>query len=233
MPARNRIPDPVGTRLGVFEVVSQTYAQEVPGRSGKSAKRNRYFVDLRCSNCGWVGPVREDDLERRKVADCGHCYFSLNSDPEARVLVERVWKGRRQSYRRYRHHGLSYDRLHRIWANMRERCSNPDSEKWNRYGGRGIKVDPSWDNFLDFRAWALENGYADGLTIDRINNDLRYAPENCRWVTDLENLMNRGRYFSGPLHEALEARASDDLMDTYAVIRAALEHFRNVHEEGS
>lgn len=127
MPARNRIPLPIGTQLGVFEVVSLPFALLVPGRSGQSQMRNRYFVRLRCTgpDCVWEDDVREDDLERRKSAACGFCYISLDVNPEARIHVERVWKGRQQTYDRYRYHGKSYDRLHRIWANMRERCSNP------------------------------------------------------------------------------------------------------------
>ena len=233
MPARNRTPLPIGTQLGIFEVVSLPFPLLVPGRSGQSQMRNRYFVRLRCTgpDCEWEDDVREDDLERRKTAACGFCYISLDVDPEARIHVERTWKGRQQTYDRYRYHGKSYDRLHRIWANMRERCSNPTSEKWKRYGGRGITVDPSWENFRAFEAWALENGYANGLTIDRINNDRGYEPGNCRWVTDLENLLNRARYLPTPLHEALEARAAVNDVDTYSVIRAALEALRDEREQ--
>lgn len=228
MPSRNRTPMPIGTRLGVFEVISLPFARRVPGRSGQSGTRNRYFVRLRCTGpgCDWEDDVREDDLERRRTADCGSCHTSLNPDPEARIHVERMRDGRPQTYERYRFHGQSYSRLHRIWKNMRERCSNPTSDKWGRYGGRGISVDPDWENFRVFQDWALGNGYADGLTIDRVNNDRGYEPGNCRWITDLENLMNRSRYLPSPLHEALEARAAAEAVDTYTVIRKALESRR-------
>ncbi|MFD0636351.1 hypothetical protein [Catenulispora yoronensis] len=157
---------------------------------------------------------------------CGYCYLSPNPDPEERIKVKRVWNGRVQEYERYRYHGESRSKLHGVWANMRERCSNPTSTKRAAYGGRGITVDPSWDNYLVFAAWARSNGYAEGLSIDRIDNDAGYGPENCRWITDLENLLNRTRYLPTPLATALEERAAIDGVDTYAIIHRALDAYR-------
>lgn len=73
--------------------------------------------------------------------------------------------------------------LYRVWMAMNERCNNPHNKRYDRYGGRGIKVATTWKDFANFRDWSMANGYAPGLTIDRINNDLGYAPSNCRWVT--------------------------------------------------
>ena len=78
-------------------------------------------------------------------------------------------------------HGFSKDRLYKIWKNMLYRCNNP---KVKNYGGRGITVCSEWrDNYVTFREWALENGYSDNLSIDRINVDGNYEPSNCRWTT--------------------------------------------------
>lgn len=87
------------------------------------------------------------------------------------------------------------NRLYRIWNNMRTRCNKPYSSNYARYGGRGIKVCPEWDNlddgFKNFESWAKSNGYTDELTIDRINNDGNYCPDNCRLVTMKEQNRNK------------------------------------------
>ena len=85
-------------------------------------------------------------------------------------------------------------RLYRIYHGMLSRCYNPvgDWKHYASYGGRGIKVCEEWRrDFKAFLRWALKNGYRDGLTIDRINNDGDYEPSNCRWATMSEQNFNR------------------------------------------
>ena len=85
-------------------------------------------------------------------------------------------------------HGLCKTRLYRIWSNMKTRCSNPLSRNYGYYGGKGVSVCNEW--LLDFQAfydWAINNGYKDGLTIDRKNSDGDYCPQNCQWITQSEN----------------------------------------------
>lgn len=81
--------------------------------------------------------------------------------------------------------------LYGSWANMRTRCSNPKASRYDRYGGRGITVCPEWDSFSAFQTWALANGWAPGLSIDRIDNDGNYEPGNCRWATPAEQRRNK------------------------------------------
>ena len=89
-------------------------------------------------------------------------------------------------------HGLSHTRLFNIWQCMLQRCNNPKNPRYNCYGGKGVSVCNQWKNdFTIFYEWATQNGYADNLTIDRINTEGNYEPDNCRWVTWAENLKHR------------------------------------------
>jgi len=91
-----------------------------------------------------------------------------------------------------RTHGGKGSRLYTIWSRMIGRCENPKDAAYNRYGGRGINVCHEWRNsFEAFRNWALTNGYAQDLTIDRKNNNGHYEPNNCRWATYTEQNRNR------------------------------------------
>lgn len=89
-------------------------------------------------------------------------------------------------------HGGHGTRLYRIWKGMKDRCRRCSHSSYECYGGRGISVCEEWNqSFETFREWALANGYRDGLTIDRVEVDGNYCPENCRWVTMKEQGNNR------------------------------------------
>ena len=82
-------------------------------------------------------------------------------------------------------------RLHTIWSNMKTRCDNPNVRAYQYYGGRGIKYCEQWEKWLPFKEWALSHGYREDLTIDRIDVNGDYCPENCHWVTKEEQMNNK------------------------------------------
>lgn len=89
-------------------------------------------------------------------------------------------------------HGETKTRLYTCWRAMKNRC-RPNSSKAKWYFDKGITVCDEWVAFSSFKEWAMANGYVDGLTIDRIDPDAGYSPNNCRWATHLEQGANRTR----------------------------------------
>jgi hypothetical protein len=121
--------------------------------------------------CGKVTDVEGRRLRDGRVQSCG----CLHADTKPNLI-----------------HGGGKTRLFRIRTGMLTRCTNTNSKDYVRYGGRGIRVCDEWTtDFAAFRDWALANGYAPSLQIDRIDNDGHYEPGNCRWVTPAMNVRNR------------------------------------------
>ena len=76
---------------------------------------------------------------------------------------------------------------------MRQRCNNANKDHFDRYGGRGITYCKEWEEYPAFRSWALQNGYQADLSLDRIDNDGMYCPDNCRWVTQKKQMNNTSK----------------------------------------
>lgn len=98
---------------------------------------------------------------------------------------------REKAAARFRTHGGKGTRLYIIWQHMLRRCNSKSNPAYRLYGGRGITVCKEWHEFELFRDWALKNGYADNLSIDRIDVNGNYEANNCRWVTQREQNLNR------------------------------------------
>lgn len=125
-----------------------------------------------------------------------------------------------------RKHGFSHkERLYRIWEHMRSRCYGMNNGRWKHYGGRGIRICPEWNDYVAFRQWALSHSYDDSLSIDRIDVNGNYCPENCRFV-DLKTQANnttRNHYveYQGVLYTI--SQLADHLGLTYKALQHRLE----------
>lgn len=122
-------------------------------------------------------------------------------------------------------HGQSFTALHNIWTNMKQRVCNKKCEAYQNYGGRGIKICDEWINsFESFYTWATNNGYKEGLTIERKNVNGDYCPENCTWASKLTQTRNRRNtqqvYYKNELKPL--SQWCDELNLPYNTIRARI-----------
>ena len=130
-----------------------------------------YYWECVCS-CGKETIVNGYNLRSGKTKSCGCLRATVTAE------VHTTHGDARQG---------KVTRLRRLWSGMKNRCNNANMASYKWYGAKGVKVCDEWCDYAKFKAWALTNGYADNLSIDRIDPDGDYEPSNCRWITRNEN----------------------------------------------
>jgi len=149
-------------------------------------------------DCGKTTIVRTADLKNGHTKSCG-CLFIETSISK---LPDDVSGVNNPNYK----HGGCYERLYNVWCGIKDRCNNPNKENYGRYGAMGITICPEWENdYPAFREWALTNGYVEELSgkemsIDRIDSNQGYSPDNCQWVTLSENVARRNYDYWETVH---------------------------------
>jgi hypothetical protein len=156
-----KLIDLQGQIFGSWTVVEQ---------SGNNARGAALWL-CKCA-CGKTGHPSGVDLRAGKSRSCG-------------CVGDEIF------HASTRKHGASTSPLHNVWKSMRQRCLNPRDAAYKNYGGRGIAISEAWSNFQTFSDWALLSGYDQALSIERIDVDQGYSPDNCTWATKKVQAVNR------------------------------------------
>jgi len=154
------------------------------------------FIDLTGQRFGRLIVVKRHEQNDKQnnprwicKCDCGNETIVRTGSLRCKIPIESCGCKRIESCTK---HGKATHPLYIKWTSMHQRCNGKDKLSKKNYKDRNISIYKEWQNdFLSFYNWAIENGWEEGLEIDRINNDGNYEPSNCRWVTKSEQNRNR------------------------------------------
>ena len=150
-------------------------------------------------------------------------YFGVKTGVFPHYCVKSGWyKGWKVEAGDTPYHGMYNTSLYKSWAAMKTRCTNPNIPQWDDYGGRGIKICEAWMEFIPFMEWAKTHGHKEGLTIERIDVNGDYCPENCRWITRAEQALNTRR--SRKITLGNVEKTLGEWSNEYSVSRATVKH---------
>ena len=157
----------------VFDLNGKQFGRLTVICEGEKARSGERMWICKCSCGNITKPIKSTCLRNGITQSCGCLHREIVSQAKAT-------------------HQQSDTRLYSVWRGMKDRCFRPNAVNYKFYGGRGITVCDEWYNsFEAFYEWAMANGYAENLTIDRIDANGNYEPSNCRWITIQEQQRNR------------------------------------------
>lgn len=199
----------IGKKYGRLTII------DIENRKSKSGKSYQTYAICQC-DCGNIFEHQIYHIRNGTVKSCG-CYF------------EEIREMQRQAYHK------TESPLYRTWNSMKQRCSNPNIQNYEDYGGRGIKVCQDWiDDFESFETWSFDNGYRpkQGLSLDRIDVNKGYSPDNCRWTNNYVQSVNKrvpshviGTTYKGQMHTIdEETHCRKDWCNIYGVSDATVRY---------
>lgn len=165
-------------------------------------------IDITGKRFGMLTAIKLDHIERTEFGTIHYWLYRCDCGKEKVLRKVQVSAGKIQSCgcflkqsvkERSIKHGKNNTRLYKIMHDMKQRCLNPNNKNYKHYGGRGIKIYNRWlEDFNIFYDWAMNNGYQDNLTIERINVNGNYEPNNCKWILINDQAKNtrRNRFFT-------------------------------------
>lgn len=174
-----------GVRAGRQKSCGCHINRKLPKPRQSTLKPGDQFGDLTVVRI--VGKHTDKHFMSEVKCKCGETFTTRDS----LIRCGRVTKCKKCSYEASKTHGMSDTPLFHCWQGMRSRCYNPNNKEYQHYGARGISVCPEWNDSRTFMEWALNNGYKEGLTIDRIDVNGNYEPSNCRWTTYIRQARNK------------------------------------------